>query len=247
MIVVSALLRRRCRRRSHATSLATNLGTTKEERSIAVKAVLDKISESILDRVVVDVMKDLVSQCHAEHYLVMAHEIQLDRCIRSSTMKKLYKGCFLASMPCVVVMKPVTPDALVEKSVKACVSLLSRIRHPNLPLLYGVLIDVEHVSIGLIFEWIEGPNLKLFLVNKHIEDDINRTIAMDIAGCMNYLHSQHPPIIHSGLCLTNILVADSKSLPKVKILNAGFSPCFNGTPDEQDSMFIAPEVLSGAA
>jgi len=91
------------------------------------------------------------------------------------------------------------------------------------------------------------PIWSIFVASKGIEDDVNYTIANDIAGCMNYLHSQGPPIIHSRLCLANVLVADSMSMTKVKILNAGFIPCFNGTPDQQASRSIATEVLTGAA
>uniref|UniRef100_A0A7N0UBB2 non-specific serine/threonine protein kinase n=2 Tax=Kalanchoe fedtschenkoi TaxID=63787 RepID=A0A7N0UBB2_KALFE len=127
------------------------------------------------------------------------------------------------------------------------VSIMKRLRHPNIVLLMGAVtqppnlsIVTEYLSRGSLYRLLHKPGAREVLDEKR-----RLTMAFDVAKGMNYLHRRNPPIVHRDLKSPNLLV-DKKFT--VKVCDFGLSrPKANtflssktaaGTPE-----WMAPEVL----
>jgi serine/threonine-protein kinase CTR1 len=127
------------------------------------------------------------------------------------------------------------------------VSIMKRLRHPNIVLLLGAVTHPPHLSIvteylsrGSLYKLLQTPNAAVVL------DETRRLhMAYDVAQGMNYLHQLKPPIVHRDLKSPNLLVDD---LYTVKVCDFGLSrskantflssKTAAGTPE-----WMAPEVL----
>ncbi|XP_011024259.1 PREDICTED: serine/threonine-protein kinase CTR1-like isoform X3 [Populus euphratica] len=127
------------------------------------------------------------------------------------------------------------------------VSIMKRLRHPNIVLFMGAVTQPPNLSI--VMEYLSRGSLHKLL---HLADAaliLNErrrlNMANDVAKGMNYLHQFRPPIIHRDLKSLNLLV---DSAYKVKICDFGLSrskaktyissTSAAGTPE-----WMAPEVL----
>ncbi|XP_050210460.1 serine/threonine-protein kinase CTR1-like [Mercurialis annua] len=127
------------------------------------------------------------------------------------------------------------------------VSIMKRLRHPNIVLFMGAVTQPPNLSI--VTEYLSRGSLHRLL---HMPDarrilDKNRRLNMayDVAKGMNYLHQLRPPIVHRDLKSLNLLV-DSQYT--VKVCDFGLSrskartyltsKTAAGTPE-----WMAPEVL----
>ena len=87
--------------------------------------------------------------------------------------------------------------------------LLKRLDHPGLPRVYRVFDDERNSRVYMLMDYIEGPNLeRLRLQQPEKRFSLPRVmkILAPIVEAMNYLHSQHPPIIHRDIKPANIIV-----------------------------------------
>ncbi|KAK3228438.1 hypothetical protein Dsin_000319 [Dipteronia sinensis] len=127
------------------------------------------------------------------------------------------------------------------------VAIMKHLRHPNIVLLMGAVIQppnlsivTEYVSRGSLYKLLHMPD------NKMILDDRRRLkMAYDVVSGMNYLHQFKPPIVHRDLKSPNLLVDCNYT---VKICDFGLSrskantylssKTAAGTPE-----WMAPEVL----
>ncbi|KAK7279008.1 hypothetical protein RJT34_24049 [Clitoria ternatea] len=129
------------------------------------------------------------------------------------------------------------------------VSLMKRLRHPNIVLLMGAVIQppklsivTEYLSRGSLYELLHTPGVGLSLSERR-----RLSMAYDVASGMNYLHQMRPPIVHRDLKSPNLLVDDSFT---VKVCDFGLSrtkantflssKTAAGTPE-----WMAPEVIQG--
>ncbi|XP_061975814.1 serine/threonine-protein kinase CTR1-like isoform X4 [Populus nigra] len=127
------------------------------------------------------------------------------------------------------------------------VSIMKRLRHPNIVLFMGAVtqppnlsIVMEYLSRGSLHKLLHLPDAALILNERR-----RLNMANDVAKGMNYLHQFRPPIIHRDLKSLNLLV---DSAYKVKICDFGLSRSkaktyisstnAAGTPE-----WMAPEVL----
>lgn len=127
------------------------------------------------------------------------------------------------------------------------VSIMKRLRHPNIVLFMGAVtqppnlsIVTEYLARGSLYRLVHKPGARELL-------DFKRRISMayDVAKGMNYLHNCNPPIVHRDLKSPNLLV-DQKCT--VKVCDFGLSrlkantflssKTAAGTPE-----WMAPEVL----
>ncbi|KAM7463833.1 hypothetical protein LguiA_031954 [Lonicera macranthoides] len=127
------------------------------------------------------------------------------------------------------------------------VSIMKRLRHPNIVLLLGAVthppnlsIVTEYLSRGSLYKLLQMPDAGVIL------DETRRlNMAYDVAQGMNYLHQLKPPIVHRDLKSPNLLV-DGRFT--VKVCDFGLSrskantflssKTAAGTPE-----WMAPEVL----
>ncbi|XP_070051133.1 serine/threonine-protein kinase CTR1-like isoform X1 [Nicotiana tomentosiformis] len=126
---------------------------------------------------------------------------------------------------------------------------MKRLRHPNIVLFMGAVIQppnlsivTEYLSRGSLYRLLHRPGARELL------DERRRLcMAYDVANGMNYLHKRNPPIVHRDLKSPNLLV-DKKYTVKVRVCDFGLSrfkantflssKTAAGTPE-----WMAPEVL----
>ncbi|XP_051127168.1 uncharacterized protein LOC127248715 [Andrographis paniculata] len=125
------------------------------------------------------------------------------------------------------------------------VSLMKRLRHPNILLFMGAVTSPQRLCI--VTEFLPRGSLFRLLQRNTAKLDWRRRIhmALDVARGMNYLHHCNPPIVHRDLKSSNLLVDKNWT---VKVGDFGLSrlkretylttKTGKGTPQ-----WMAPEVL----
>lgn len=129
------------------------------------------------------------------------------------------------------------------------VSIMKRVRHPNVVLFMGAVTKSPHLSI--VTEYLPRGSLYR-LINKASSGELldkrrRLRMALDVAKGINYLHCLNPPIVHWDLKSPNLLVDKNWS---VKVCDFGLSQfkantfisskSVAGTPE-----WMAPEFLRG--
>ncbi|GJU85709.1 PAS domain-containing protein tyrosine kinase family protein [Tanacetum coccineum] len=97
------------------------------------------------------------------------------------------------------------PDDMIL-SFRKEVSLMKRLRHPNIILFMGAVTSPQHLCI--VTEFLPRGSFFRLLQKSTAKFDwkCHFHMAIDIARCMNYLHLCQPPIIHRDLKSSNLLV-----------------------------------------
>ncbi|GAM26026.1 hypothetical protein SAMD00019534_092010, partial [Acytostelium subglobosum LB1] len=126
-------------------------------------------------------------------------------------------------------------------------AIMSQLRHPNVCQFLGTCNNVPEVLI--VMEYMSRGSLYRMLHDRSVIIDWMRmkSIALDIAKGMNYLHCCDPIIIHRDLKSHNLLVDEHF---RVKISDFGLSTRFKQHLDKKTTMtpvgtpcWTAPEVL----
>ncbi|XP_045827595.1 dual specificity protein kinase shkB-like isoform X2 [Trifolium pratense] len=135
-------------------------------------------------------------------------------------------------------------DDLIQ-SFRQEVSVMKRLRHPNILLFMGAVTSPQRLCI--VTEFLPRGSLCRLLHRNTSKLDWRRRVhmALDIARGVNYLHHYNPPIIHRDLKSSNLLVDKNWT---VKVGDFGLSRLKHetylttktgrGTPQ-----WMAPEVL----
>jgi tRNA A-37 threonylcarbamoyl transferase component Bud32 len=135
-------------------------------------------------------------------------------------------------------------DDLIQ-SFRQEVSVMKRLRHPNILLFMGAVTSPQRLCI--VTEFLPRGSLCRLLHRNTPKLDWRRRVhmALDIARGVNYLHHYNPPIIHRDLKSSNLLVDKNWT---VKVGDFGLSRLKHetylttktgrGTPQ-----WMAPEVL----
>ncbi|KAM0045693.1 putative protein kinase TKL-CTR1-DRK-2 family [Helianthus debilis subsp. tardiflorus] len=125
------------------------------------------------------------------------------------------------------------------------VSLMKRLRHPNILLFMGAVMSPQRLCI--VTEFLPRGSLFRLLQKNTSRLDWRRRVhmAVDIARGMNYLHHCNPPIIHRDLKSSNLLVDKSWN---VKVGDFGLSRIKHETylttkTGKGTPQWMAPEVL----
>ncbi|XP_076956581.1 uncharacterized protein LOC143631840 [Bidens hawaiensis] len=134
----------------------------------------------------------------------------------------------------------------VMVSYKQEVSLMKRLRHPNILLFMGaVTASPKHLCI--VTEFLPRGSLFRILQRNSARLDWRRRICMaiDIARGMNYLHHSNPPIVHRDLKSSNLLVDKDCT---VKVGDFGLSHIkhhtyLNTKSGKGTPQWMAPEII----
>ncbi|KAL9669490.1 hypothetical protein QQ045_007037 [Rhodiola kirilowii] len=125
------------------------------------------------------------------------------------------------------------------------VSLMKRLRHPNVLLFMGAVTSPEHLAI--VTEFLPRGSLFRLLQRNTSKLDWRKRVHMslDIARGINYLHHCNPPIIHRDLKSSNLLVDRNWT---VKVGDFGLSRLKHETylstnTGKGTPQWMAPEVL----
>ncbi|XP_039071324.1 serine/threonine-protein kinase pakF-like isoform X2 [Hibiscus syriacus] len=130
-------------------------------------------------------------------------------------------------------------------SFKQEVSLMKRLRHPNVLLFMGAVTSPERLCI--VTEFLSRGSLFRLLQKNAAKLEGRRCVhmALDIARGMNYLHHYNPPIVHRDLKSSNLLVDKNWT---VKVGDFGLSRLKHATylssmSGKGTPQWMAPEVL----
>lgn len=98
--------------------------------------------------------------------------------------------------------KPYLANRFVEECVR-----LSQLRHPNLTMLYGIVVDGP--SLTLVTDLPEASLDECLCRYEAIPDFMKTSILLDAARGLLYLHKQKPAIAHTGVSTRSVYVLSS--------------------------------------
>jgi len=108
-----------------------------------------------------------------------------------------------------ITLHGLSPQEMIEAtdSFNREVTLLSQLKHANLPRIYDQFTDPDHWYV--VMDYIQGETLEDML--KHARGGCfpaKRVITLGLALCdvLSYLHAQHPPIIFRDVKPANVMI-----------------------------------------
>ncbi|WZZ29887.1 hypothetical protein YC2023_013288 [Brassica napus] len=178
-------------------------------------------------------------------YEILWDDLKIKEQIGKGSCGTVHHGLWFGSDVAVKMFSKQEYSEEVMQSFRQEVSLMRRLRHPNVLLFMGAVTSPQRLCI--VSEFLPRGSLFRLLQRSTSQLDWRRRIrmALDIACGMNYLHCCSPPIIHRDLKSSNLLVDRNCT---VKVADFGLS-CIKhetylatksgrGTPQ-----WMAPEVL----
>lgn len=186
---------------------------------------------------------DLESDCI--DYEISWEDLTIGEQIGQGSCGTVYHALWYGSDVAVKVFsKQEYSDELIV-SFRQEVSLMRRLRHPNILLFMGAVLSPQRLCI--VTEFLPRGSLFRLLQRNTNKLDWRRRIhmALDIARGMNYLHHCNPPIIHRDLKSSNLLVDKNWT---VKVGDFGLSRLKHETflttkTGKGTPQWMAPEVL----
>ncbi|XP_075097159.1 uncharacterized protein LOC107766684 isoform X2 [Nicotiana tabacum] len=178
-------------------------------------------------------------------YEILWEDLTIGEHIGEGSCGMVYHGMWYGSDVAVKVFSKEEYSDEVIYSFKQEVSLMKRLRHPNVLLFMGAVTSPQRLCI--VTEFLPRGSLFRLLQRYSSKLEWRRRIhmALDIARGMNYLHHHNPPIVHRDLKSSNLLVDKNWT---VKVGDFGLSrlkyetflatKTGKGTPQ-----WMAPEVL----
>ena len=126
--------------------------------------------------------------------------------------------------------------------------ILSHLNHPNIVEFFGVYFHSPSETPILVMEHLSTD--LTCCVDKYgiLPTELCYSILYDVAKGLNYLHNQHPPVIHRDLTCNNVLLDSSMS---AKISDLGVAKIVNLPPLQVSRMtqtpgtpaYMPPEVM----
>ncbi|KAG7589311.1 PAS fold [Arabidopsis suecica] len=197
-------------------------------------------SSSVMNKV------DMDSDCL--DYEILWEDLKIGEQIGQGSCGTVYHGLWFGSDVAVKVFSKQEYSEEIITSFKQEVSLMKRLRHPNVLLFMGAVASPQRLCI--VTEFLPRGSLFRLLQRNKSKLDLRRRIHMasDIARGMNYLHHCSPPIIHRDLKSSNLLVDRNWT---VKVADFGLSrikhETYLTTNGRGTPQWMAPEVLRNEA
>lgn len=194
--------------------------------------------------------KELLTLGKNEHWLIKLEDLSID------PLAKLGQGGFgmvfggvLQSSPVAVKVarQPPAPTNMEDVPVLLNeIRVLRRVRHPNIVIFHGVVIDLANWELAIVMEFVVGRVLnEVVLDNKNIITDSRRwSILEGMCRALEYLHGMNPQIIHGDLKPGNIMIEVHGTFAKPRLLDFGLARVLQGRvkPLSGTLRWMAPEV-----
>ncbi|KDP27910.1 hypothetical protein JCGZ_18990 [Jatropha curcas] len=178
-------------------------------------------------------------------YEILWEDLTIGEQIGQGSCGTVYHALWYGSDVAVKVFSKQEYSEDVVLSFRQEVSLMKRLRHPNVLLFMGAVTSAQRLCI--VTEFLPRGSLFRLLQRNTTKLDWRRRIhmALDIARGMNYLHHFNPPIIHRDLKSSNLLVDRNWT---VKVGDFGLSRLKHETylttkTGKGTPQWMAPEVL----
>ena len=114
---------------------------------------------------------------------------------------------------------------------------MSKLRHPHIVQFLGVCYFPGSTLPSLVMERVETNLHEMLETTPNLPLDIKRSILLDVARGLLYLHSQSPPIIHRDLTARNVLL---NSAMMAKIADLGVARFVDVQPHQLATMTQGP-------
>ncbi|KAK6772776.1 hypothetical protein RDI58_028014 [Solanum bulbocastanum] len=178
-------------------------------------------------------------------YEILWEDLTIGEQIGEGSCGTVYHGLWYGSDVAVKVFTKQEYSDEVIYSFKQEISLMKRLRHPNILLFMGAVTSPQRLCI--VTEFLPRGSLFRLLQRNASKLDWRRRIhmALDVARGMNYLHHLTPPIVHRDLKSSNLLVDKNWT---VKVGDFGLSRLKHETylatrTGKGTPQWMAPEVL----
>ncbi|KAF3779484.1 Serine/threonine-protein kinase [Nymphaea thermarum] len=139
-------------------------------------------------------------------YEILWEDLVIGEQIGQGSCGSVYHALWYGSDVAVKVFAKQDYSEEIIESFRQEVSLMKRLRHPNVLLFMGAVASPERLCI--VTEFLPRGSLFRLLQKVNVKLDWRRRVhmAIDIARGMNYLHHCNPPIVHRDLKSSNLLV-----------------------------------------
>ena len=128
------------------------------------------------------------------------------------------------------------------------ISLMAKVRHPNLLLFMAAVLDSPSNTPIIITELMD-TNLRQAYHNAQLTNNgVKLSILRDLSAALNYLHLQSNPIIHRDVSSANVLLLalpNHKWRGKLSDFGSANLVQHASTPGPGAAMYTAPEVFKG--
>ena len=128
------------------------------------------------------------------------------------------------------------------------ISLMAKVRHPNLLLFMAAVLDSPSNTPIIITELMD-TNLRQAYHNAQLTNNgVRLSILRDVSAALNYLHLQPNPIIHRDVSSANVLLLalpNNKWRGKLSDFGSANLAQHASTPGPGAPMYTAPEVFRG--
>ena len=143
-----------------------------------------------------------------------------------------------------VVVKKIKDHFTGQINGRAEVDILKNLHHTCLPQVYDFL-EING-SIYTVMEYIKGYDLQYYLdQNYRFPEHLLRQWLLQLSEVLEYLHSQNPPIYHSDIKPSNLMITEDKS---ICLIDFNISLDGENTKDVQgvSQWYAAPEQYEKA-
>jgi len=118
-------------------------------------------------------------------------------------------------------------DQMRVKELAVELRVLRRVRHANIVLLHGALVDPRRKELALVYELVGGVTLDKFVSQRGEPPEAMTRfcLAHDICCALRFLHVQSPPIIHGDVKDGNVMVEPivGRSSARAKLIDFGLA------------------------
>jgi len=132
--------------------------------------------------------------------------------------------------------------------------LLRRVRHSQIVAFYGAAIDPASGQLAMIFEYVEGQRMDLFVQQAHSQllhrEPPLLKLLIDVSTALAYLHGSAPPIVHGDIKSSNVQVQIlDRGVVSGKLLDFGLSrlDTRRAKPLGGTTPWMAPELFTHGA
>lgn len=138
-----------------------------------------------------------------------------------------------------------TGDGIKSQMLIAESNLLTKLKHPGLPMIVDVMDTTQ--SCLIVMEYIDGVSLDKVLEKKGAcsQDDVLKW-ALQLCDVLSYLHGQNPPIVYRDMKPANVMLRPDGS---ITLIDFGLARKFKPNSQHDTSYFgthgyAAPEQYS---
>ena len=134
-----------------------------------------------------------------------------------------------------------------DKLLRREISVMAKVRHPNLLLFIAAVLDAPSGSPIIITELLDTSLRHAYTSGQLANKQVKVSILRDVAAALNYLHLQREPIIHRDVSSANVLL---QALPdncwrgKLSDFGSANLARYATTPGAGALVYSAPEAFA---